>query len=109
MRTDDPSYVLRIDKATGKNRLARRAADAARASSRRTRTRRRRCCATARRTEIVVTGGDVVTGHDLATGKELWRANGLNPDNDGSYRIVASPVVHGELISRRRASVRCWR
>jgi outer membrane protein assembly factor BamB len=49
-------------------------------------------------TEIVVTGGDVVTGHDPATGKELWRANGLNPDNDGSYRIVASPVVHGDMI-----------
>src|SRR5678816_1906470 len=48
--------------------------------------------------EIVVTGGDVVTGHDPATGRELWRANGLNPDNDGSQRIVASPVVHGELI-----------
>jgi outer membrane protein assembly factor BamB len=39
-----------------------------------------------------------VTGHDPATGKELWRANSLNPDNDGSYRIVASPVVHGDLI-----------
>jgi outer membrane protein assembly factor BamB len=49
-------------------------------------------------TEIVVTGGDVVTGHDPATGKELWRANGLNPDNDGSNRIVASPVVHGDMI-----------
>ena len=66
--------------------------------NRRTRTRRRRSCATARATEIVVTGGDVVTGHDPATGKELWRANGLNPDNDRNYRIVASPVVHGELI-----------
>jgi outer membrane protein assembly factor BamB len=39
-----------------------------------------------------------VTGHDPATGRELWRANGLNPDNDGSYRIVASPVVHGDMI-----------
>ena len=46
----------------------------------------------------MITGGDVVTGHDLATGKELWRADGLNPRNDGSYRIVASPVVHGEMI-----------
>ena len=35
---------------------------------------------------------------DPSNGKELWRANGLNPDNDGSYRIVASPVVQGELI-----------
>ena len=49
-------------------------------------------------TEIVITGGDVVTGHDPATGQELWRADGLNPSNDGSYRIVASPVVHGDLL-----------
>ena len=56
----------------------------------------------------MITGGDVVTGHDPATGKELWRADGLNPDNDGSYRIVASPVVHGDLSSRQRASGRCW-
>ena len=48
--------------------------------------------------ELVVTGGDCVTGHDLATGKELWRANGLNPDNNPSYRIVASPVIFNEII-----------
>ncbi len=34
---------------------------------------------TARATEIVITGGDVVTGHDPASGKELWRMDGLNP------------------------------
>ena len=39
-----------------------------------------------------------MTGHDPANGQELWRADGLNPDNDGSYRIVASPVVHGGLL-----------
>jgi outer membrane protein assembly factor BamB len=49
-------------------------------------------------TEIIVTGGDCVTGHDPSTGKELWRANGLNPDNDPSYRIVASPVVYNDII-----------
>jgi outer membrane protein assembly factor BamB len=49
-------------------------------------------------TEIVITGGDVVTGHDPATGKELWRMDGLNPNNNPNYRIVASPVVHGGLI-----------
>src|SRR2546427_1526210 len=46
----------------------------------------------------IFSGGDVVTGHDPATGKELWRADGLNPRNNPSYRIVASPVVHGELV-----------
>ncbi len=39
-----------------------------------------------------------MTGHDTNNGRELWRANGLNPDNDGSQRIVASPVVHGDMI-----------
>jgi outer membrane protein assembly factor BamB len=28
----------------------------------------------------------------------LWRANGLNPEDNGAYRIVASPIVHGEMI-----------
>jgi len=48
--------------------------------------------------EIVVTGGDYVTGHDFATGRELWRAGGLNPGRDPNYRIVASPVVAGDLV-----------
>ena len=39
-----------------------------------------------------------MTGHDVNTGQELWRADVLNPTNDLAYRIVASPVVHGELI-----------
>ena len=97
MKTDDPSYVMRIDTNTGRTvwkverpthavqespdayttpALARNGAD----------------------TEIVISGGDVVTGHDPATGKELWRLNGLNPTNHGAYRIVASPVVAGGLI-----------
>jgi outer membrane protein assembly factor BamB len=50
------------------------------------------------RTEIVVTGVDVVTGHDLATGAELWRADGLNPTQDGIYRIIASPLVHDGIV-----------
>ncbi len=47
------------------------------------------------KTEIVITGGDVVTGHDPATGKELWRADVLNPQNNRNYRIVASPIIAG--------------
>ena len=46
----------------------------------------------------MINGGDCVTGHDPATGKELWRAGGLNPTDDPNYRIVASPVVFGDLI-----------
>jgi outer membrane protein assembly factor BamB len=97
MRTDDPSYVLRIDKATGKTvwRVERPTKARMESPDSYTTPALVRYGAT---TEVVVTGGDVVTGYDPATGKELWRADGLNPDNDPNYRIVASPVVHGDLI-----------
>jgi len=97
MRTDDPSYLLRIDKATGKTvwRVERPTNARMESPDSYTTPALLRYGTT---TEIVLTGGDVVTGHDPATGKELWRANGLNPDNDPNYRIVASPVVHGDLI-----------
>ena len=49
-------------------------------------------------TEIVVSGGDCVTGHDPATGKELWRGNGFNPQKDGAYRVIASPVVFDDVV-----------
>jgi outer membrane protein assembly factor BamB len=97
MRTDDPSYVLRIDAATGKTLWRVERPTRARFESPDAYTTPA-LLKYGSASEIVVTGGDVVTGHDPATGKELWRANGLNPDNDGSYRIVASPIVHGELI-----------
>jgi outer membrane protein assembly factor BamB len=97
MRTSDPSYLLRIDKATGKTTWRADRPTQARFESPDAYT----TPALLRygdSTEIVVSGGDVVTGHDPATGKELWRANGLNPNHDGSNRIVASPVVYGDVI-----------
>jgi len=97
MRTDDPSYVLRIDKATGQTVWR---------VERPTHARRESPDAYITPallqydgvTEIVLTGGDVVTGHDPATGQELWRADGLNPENQRDYRIVASPVVMDGMI-----------
>ena len=97
MHTDDPSYLLRIDKASGKTRWRVERPTRARFESPDAYT----TPALLRHsggTEVVITGGDVVTGHDLATGRELWRADGLNPNNDGAYRLVASPVVHGNLL-----------
>ena len=97
MRTRDPSYLLRIDTATGKTVWRVERPTRARFESPDAYTTPA-LLRYGTATEIVVTGGDVVTGHDPATGKELWRADGLNPDNDPNNRIVASPVVHGELI-----------
>jgi outer membrane protein assembly factor BamB len=92
MKTDDPSYVMRIDKKTGKTIWrVERPTNAQRESpdSYATPTLLRN----GRNIELVILGGDCITGHDPATGKELWRGNGLNPDNNPFYRVIASPVV----------------
>jgi outer membrane protein assembly factor BamB len=97
MTTDDPSYLLRINKADGRTVWRVERPTRARMESPDAYT----TPALLRyggATEIVVSGGDVVTGHDPATGRELWRADGLNPGDEGHYRVVASPVVHGDLL-----------
>jgi len=97
MKTDDPSYVLRIDKKTGKTVWKVERVSAAIRESPDSYTTPA-LLKYGKSTEIVITGADCVTGHDPATGKELWRANGLNPTNDPFYRIVASPIVVNEII-----------
>jgi outer membrane protein assembly factor BamB len=97
MKTDDPSYVMRIDKNTGKTVWkVERPTQAIRESPDSYTTPA--LLKYGKNVEIVITGGDCVTGHDPATGKELWRANGLNPDNNPNYRIVASPVVFENVV-----------
>ena len=51
------------------------------------------------RTELIVTGGDIVSGHDPATGKELWRWGTWNEGHrEGFWRLVPSPVVGGDVV-----------
>lgn len=97
MKTDDPSYLLRVDKKTGKTlwKVDRSTAAIRESPDSYTTPGLLRY---GNNVEIVITGGDCVTGHDPATGKELWRANGLNPDNNPSYRIVASPVIFNDIV-----------
>ena len=97
MHTHDPSYLLRIDKATGRTvwRVERPTRARFESPDAYTTPALLRYGGT---TEVVITGADVVTGHDPATGKELWRAAGLNPSNEGDYRIVASSVVYGDIV-----------
>ena len=97
MKTDDPSYVMRVDKKTGKTVWkVDRPTNAIRESPDSYTTPG--LLRLGNSTEIVITGGDCVTGHDPASGKELWRANGLNPNNDPFYRIVASPIIYNDII-----------
>ena len=96
-QTAEPSYLLRIDKTTGKtvwrvDRLTNARQESPDAYTTPTLVRYDD------RAEIVVSGADVVTGHDPATGAEVWRAEGLNPSGDGIYRIIASPFVRDGIV-----------
>ena len=97
MKTDDASYLLGVDPATGATKWrVERPTDAIVESPDSYTTP-----AIAHylgKTEIVVTGGDYVTGHDPGTGKELWRGGGLNPNKARNYRIIASPLVSGDMV-----------
>lgn len=93
MKTDDPSYVLRLDAKTGKTvwRVERPTAAIAESPDAYT-------TPLLANGELVISGGDVLTGHDLATGKELWRAQGFNPRNNPMNRVVASPIFVDGII-----------
>src|SRR5688572_9962499 len=95
--TDDPSYVLKIDKMSGKTVWrVERPTNAIHESPDSYTTPA--LLQYDGKTEIVITGGDLVTGHDPATGKELWRADVLNPQKSRNYRIISSPIIAGGLI-----------
>ena len=97
MKTDDPSYVLKIDATTGKtiwHVLRPTNAQLESPDSYTTPT----LLHAGGKAEVVVTGGDAVTAHDPATGHESWRATVLNPSGDRNYRIVSSPLVAGGLV-----------
>jgi outer membrane protein assembly factor BamB len=97
MRTDDPSYLLGVEAATGKTLFRVERPTDARSESPDAYTTPV-VLRKGNAVEVVLTGGDIVTGHDPKTGKELWRAKGLNPTSDPYYRIVASPVASGDVV-----------
>jgi outer membrane protein assembly factor BamB len=97
MKTDDPSYLLKIDKRTGKPLWrVERLTDAVSESPDAYTTPL--WVEANGRAEVVITGGDVVSGHDPETGREQWRADVLNPQRSQNYRIIASPTFVGGLI-----------
>ena len=78
MKTDDPSYILKIDKMTGKTVWRVERATNAESESPDSYTTPLWVEAGGR-PELIITGGDVVSAHDPQTGKEYWRADVLNP------------------------------
>jgi outer membrane protein assembly factor BamB len=97
MKTDEPSYLLKIDAKSGKTIWkVDRPTDAISESPDAYVTPA--LLQYGKTTEIVLNGGDVVTGHDPESGKELWRVKGLNPLNNPNYRIIASTLVAADMV-----------
>jgi len=97
MRTDDPSYVMAIRAADGETLWrVERPTDAVMESPDSYTTPA--VVDTEEGPQIVISGADYVTGHDPKTGEELWRGGGLNPQKRRNYRVVASPIVWGDMI-----------
>lgn len=97
MKTDDPSYVLRLDKANGKTlarveRPTKAQVEAPDAYTTPT------IAKVNGKLELIVSGGDLITGHDIETVKELWRADVLNPTNYAMNRIITSPVYRDGIV-----------
>jgi outer membrane protein assembly factor BamB len=97
MKTDEPSYLLRMDAATGKTLFKQDRPTTARRESPDSYVTPQLLRYDGK-VEIVLNGGDCVTGHDPDTGKELWRSWGLNPTGDGNFRIIASSVTRDGIV-----------
>jgi outer membrane protein assembly factor BamB len=97
MHTSDPSYVLRIEKNTGKTvwRVERRTPAISESPDSYTTPTLSRVKG---KLELIIVGGDWLTGHDLTTGKELWRATGFNPTNNPNFRTIASAVTYEDIV-----------
>ncbi len=97
MRTDDPSYIVSMNAATGEVQWHQeRPTDAEMESPDAYTTPV--LLEHEGKTQIVISGGDYVTGHDFETGREIWRAAGLNPLKRRNYRVVPTPIVVDGII-----------
>jgi outer membrane protein assembly factor BamB len=97
MKTDDPSYILAIDRLTGKALWkVERPTDAQMESPDNYATPQ--MVAVGGKLQLVISGADYVTGHDPDTGRELWRIGGFNPTNNRANRTIASSLVIGEDV-----------
>ncbi|MBI3209793.1 MAG: PQQ-binding-like beta-propeller repeat protein [Candidatus Solibacter usitatus] len=97
MKTKDPSYILRIDKSTGKTIARKERPTKAKVESPDAYTTPTLAKA-GNRTELIVSGGDLVTAHDLKTLDEYWRADVLNPTSFAMNRIITSPLFKDGIV-----------
>lgn len=92
-----PSFLLAIDKKTGKQRWkSERNLDAPLEAAQSYSTPM--VINDNGKETLVVLGADYVTGHDAGDGKELWRVGTLNPNGEKYWRSIASPVLSDGIL-----------
>ena len=107
MKTDDPSYLLKIDTMTGKTIWrVERPTDAVFESPDSYTTPA--WIEANGRAELIITGGDVVSGHDPATGREYWRADVLNPQPERQLPDRRLADCRRRISSSRRRGTIRW-
>lgn len=92
-----PSYLLALDKLTGEQ-IWKQDRDLGAPAEARDSYSTPIVTVAGDREQLIVLGADHVTTHDAATGKELWRAGGLNPNQQRNFRSIASPVLADRLV-----------
>jgi outer membrane protein assembly factor BamB len=97
MKTDELSYVLRLNAATGETVWKTERPSPAVMESPDSYTTPAMAVVNGKK-ELVIAGADILTGHDPETGKELWRGGGFNPGNNPFHRIISSPVAGGDVV-----------
>ncbi len=92
-----PSYVVALEKETGKQVWKKNRSMGASGESNDTYTTPVVLCSGDQEI-IILLGADYVTSHNAKTGDEIWRSGGLNLERVGDYRLVASPVIAEDIL-----------
>jgi outer membrane protein assembly factor BamB len=95
--TDKPSYIVALNATTGKEYWRKTRSSYAEGESLDAYTTPALLSIDGK-TQIIISGGDVVTGNDFDSGEEIWRVAGLNPRKRQNYRIISSPTVTDRMI-----------
>ena len=96
-RSENPSYTVAFDKATGKT-VWKELRPAPGIVESKDNYGTPQMAVVNGKKELVVFGGDIATGQDPATGKELWRIGGFNPSNFQMNRTIAGLMTVGDQV-----------
>jgi outer membrane protein assembly factor BamB len=96
-RSDNPSYTMAIDKATGKT-VWKHLRPAPGVMESKDNYGTPQMALVNGKKELIVFGGDIATGQDPDTGNELWRMGGFNPPAFQMNRTISSLLVVGDQI-----------